>query len=214
MSGAAGKERPRPLGRKRLAGQWRRGPECVGGKTCKRKRVARETRQRAENAVLQIPPPAADRSQQAAVGLGVVPETGSRLLERALHENRGAVVEGMGHRRRRVDQVEAVLGQGERAKEGRPRDERMTGGADVVDEAGQSQLRGADAPSERVLGFAYGHPPPRFRKRDRGRETVRPRADYDGVVAVAQLTSARTDDRASRTISRAITSRWISFVPS
>jgi len=83
-----------------------------------------------------------------------------------------------------------------------------------VDEAGQSQVRGADTPSKRVLGLADDHPPPRPRKRDRGRESVRPRADHDCVGAVAQLTSARTDDRASRTISRAITSRWISFVPS
>ena len=78
-----------------------------------------------------------------------------------------------------------------------------------MDEAGQSQLCGADAPSKRVLGHAHNHPPPRTRERDRGRQAVGPGADDNGVVAVAQLTSARTDDRASRTISRTITSRWI-----
>jgi hypothetical protein len=83
-----------------------------------------------------------------------------------------------------------------------------------VDEARQRQLGGANTAADGLLGFPHEHPPPRTRERDRGREAVRPGADDDGVVAVAQLTSARTEERASRTISRAITSRWISFVPS
>ena len=51
-------------------------------------------------------------------------------------------------------------------------------------------------------------------ERDRRDEAVRPRPDDDSVVRRAQPTSVSADERFSRTISRAITSRWISFVPS
>jgi hypothetical protein len=86
--------------------------------------------------------------------------------------------------------------------------------ADVVDEARQRQLGGANAAADGLLGFPHEHASARPGQRDGASEPVRPRTDDDGVVLAAQLTSARTEERASRTISRAITSRWISFVPS
>jgi hypothetical protein len=83
-----------------------------------------------------------------------------------------------------------------------------------VDESGEGQLRGANSSAESLLGLAYQDAPTRARERDCGGQPIRARADDDYVASAAQLTSASIDERASRTISRAITRRWISFVPS
>ena len=90
----------------------------------------------------------------------------------------------------------------------------MDGGADVVHEAWERQRGGARAPSKRLLGLADEDALPRARERQSNDEAVRTRPDDDRVVRRAQPTSVSADERFSRTISRAITSRWISFVPS
>ena len=84
--------------------------------------------------------------------------------------------------------------------------------ADVVDEARQRQLGGAQAAAELRLGFVHLDVEPRLRERDRSRQPVRPRADDD--CRLRYDTPAIKNARFSFSISRAITSRWIWFVPS
>jgi len=86
--------------------------------------------------------------------------------------------------------------------------------ADVVHEARQGQLGGARPAAKGLLRFSDEHALAGPGERDRRDEAVRPRPDDDSVVRRAQPTSVSADERFSRTISRAITSRWISFVPS
>ena len=69
------------------------------------------------------------------------------------------------------------------------------------------------AAADRVRGLEYDDGPALARDRYRGRETVRARADDDRVDVGDQPTPT-SDERLARTISRAITRRWISFVPS
>src|SRR5918996_568908 len=121
----------------------------------------------------------------------------------------------MRERRGRLDELEPVLGQGHRAEERRAGDEGVDPGADVVDEAGQRQLGGAHG-AARLLGtLAHEDDEPGAGERERGREPVRARADDDRVrLRRGYATPASAEERASRTISRAITMRWISCVPS
>jgi hypothetical protein len=81
-----------------------------------------------------------------------------------------------------------------------------------VDEARERELGRADAAAGLVRGLANRDREPGPRERDRCGEPVRARADDDRVGP--QATSASAEERASRTISRAITIRWISCVPS
>jgi hypothetical protein len=57
----------------------------------------------------------------------------------------------------------------------------MDGRAHVVSEARQRQLGGARSAPDLVLSLENENRAAGFRKRDRGCETVRPRADDDGV---------------------------------
>ena len=81
-----------------------------------------------------------------------------------------------------------------------------------MDEARHRQLGQADAAARLVRSLAHEHREPGARERDRGSEPVGARADDDRVRP--QATPASAEERASRTISRAITIRWISCVPS
>ena len=81
-------------------------------------------------------------------------------------------------------------------------------------EARQRQLGRPTAAADRGGPLPDEHALAGPRKLDRRGQPVRPRPDDDRVVAGYAPTPARSEDRFSRTISRAITSRWISFVPS
>jgi len=84
----------------------------------------------------------------------------------------------MGERRQRFDPVDAEV---ERVEEWRRGRERMDRRADVVTEAGQRQLGGPRAASDRVACFDDEDRASGLRKRDGGGEPVRAGADDDGV---------------------------------
>src|SRR5437763_1316479 len=71
----------------------------------------------------------------------------------ALEHCRCAVVERMGERRGRMNPLQAMVSERERAKEGRGDRHRMDGGAEVVLEAGKRQLFGASTAAESGLSF-------------------------------------------------------------
>jgi hypothetical protein len=86
-------------------------------------------------------------------------------------------------RKRRLDVLEAVLGERERPEEGRPGAERVNRRADVVDEPGQGELGRSRPATDRLGRLADEDGPARPRERDRSGEPVRPRSDDDRVVA-------------------------------
>ena len=88
------------------------------------------------------------------------------------------VVEGVRTGGRRLDPVELQPEVAERRRQTR---ERMDRRADVVTEAGQRQLGGPRAASDRVACFDDEDRASGLRKRDGGGEPVRAGADDDGV---------------------------------
>lgn len=83
--------------------------------------------------------------------------------------------------------MESVLIQRQGAKKRRSGGERMHRRADVVNEARQRQLCGASTAAYRFCGFANEHGAARARQSDRGRQTVRPRADDDCIVRARSI---------------------------
>jgi len=75
------------------------------------------------------------------------------LIERRIEEGGGAVVERVGERNRRMDPLEAMFVKRQRPKKGRGGGHGMDGGADVMEETGEGELRGAGATAELVGGF-------------------------------------------------------------
>ena len=111
-----------------------------------------------------------------------------------------------------MDELEPVRRERERAEERRAGNERVDRRAEVVDEARKRQLGRPRAAAGLVGALAHENLEALAGERDRGCEPVGARADDDGVGS--QATPASAEVRASRTISRAITIRWISCVPS
>ena len=81
------------------------------------------------------------RFHQPAIGLGVRTERSGGLLDGPFEHGGGAVVEWVGERRRRVDQLQAMLDERNPLEERRGHREGMNRRADVVHEAGQRQRR-------------------------------------------------------------------------
>jgi hypothetical protein len=207
-----GEERPSAEAREPRAGEARRRPERLQAEAGEAEGMPRDGDDRPENPRLERLPRFDDRPHEPAVRRPVGAQPGGGLPDRALEEDGASVLERMREGGGRLDQLEPVLRQRERAEEGRAGNERMDRRAVVVDEAGQRQLAGAEAAADLLRRLEHAHAEPGAGERDRGREPVRPRADDVGVRA--QETAASAEERASFTISRAITSRWISCVPS
>ena len=70
-----------------------------------------------------------------------VAQTSRRDLDRSLEHGRGSIIERMRERRRRLHPIEAVRAQRQAAEEGRGDGEGVDGGADIVHEARQRELR-------------------------------------------------------------------------
>ena len=101
---------------------------------------------------------------------------------RALEHRRRPVVERVGERRVRVDRLEPVRGERERAQERRRERERMDRRAGVVDEAREGQLGRAAAAADRVRRLEHRDRAPGAGEGDRRRQAVRPGPDDDGAI--------------------------------
>jgi hypothetical protein len=180
--------------------------------------VSREADERRKHRGRQELPRARRAPDEPTVGGSVIAQPGRGPPDRPVERGCRPVVERMRELDRRVDPLEPVLGEGQGPEEGRCDAGRVKGRADVVDEARQRQLGRARSPAEGVRSLPDENPLARPCELDRRGEPVRPAPDDDRVVAAGYAptpaTPARREERPSRTISRAITSRWISFVPS
>jgi hypothetical protein len=135
-------------------------------------------RDRGKELVPESRPVGNQRSEEAAVVVGVGIERRGGFVERAVDEGRRAVVERMGDGRRRLDQRQVEL---ERTEERRSGDERMDGRADVVAEARERQLCRARPAADRLSRLVDSDRASGLRERDRRREAVWPGADDDRV---------------------------------
>jgi hypothetical protein len=156
--GQAGEQRRRQRRPRAEAGQRER----VGGKVQRGEQVLEQRLGIAGERLEDVPPPAV-----------VLTETACGRSRRALEEGRGAIVERVGERRRRLDPLDAVLGERQRAEERRRDPERVDRRTDVVDESRQRQLGRACAAPHRVGGLEDANVEPRLRQHDRRGEPVR-----------------------------------------
>jgi hypothetical protein len=213
MRSATAEQRPRALCCERAPRKSLRGAKSGEAEAAEYERMAWDRHERSQHRLFQRVPGAQDRFHEPPVRARILPQLCSRLLDRAVEHDGTPVVERVRDGGRRVDELETVLGEGHGAEEGRAGNEGIDGRADVVDETRQRQLGGADSAADRVLSLANEDRAPGARERNRGREPVGPGADDNRIVG-GQATPARRKERFSFTISRAITRRWISFVPS
>ncbi len=68
--------------------------------------MAWNVRDRLQKLALELGPAGDERFQQPSVGIAVRAKLARRVVDRAPHENRGTVVEGVGNNGGRLDQVE------------------------------------------------------------------------------------------------------------
>ncbi len=180
VRGDAGEERTRvrarePPPREALGGLQRHQPEAR-----ERERMRRHPR-RPEHRHLDVRPRFDDGAEGSAIRGGVFFQVVGRLVERRVHRSRRPVVHRVRQHDWRRDPVEAVLGERQRAKEGRRRRERVNGRADVVDEARQRQLGGPHAAADGRFRFVDDNLSAKLREHDGGGEAVRARTDDDRV---------------------------------
>ena len=207
-------ERASRLFAKGNASQHRRREECSKSEPAECDGMSGHVEKRPQNLPLELRPVGGKAADQPSVGGCVATEPRRGCLDRALDDSRGAVVERVHDLGGRKDPLEPVLLERQRPEERGGHTEWVNRRAEVVDVARHRQLRRARAASDRVVRLPHQDRESPFGERDRCGEAVRPRSDHDRVMARPQETSARSDERFSRTISRAITRRWISLVPS
>ena len=128
-----------------------------------------------------------ERPHQPTISLGVGPERPAGGLDRPLEHGHRAVVERVRQRGRGVDQLQPVLGQRQPAQEGRRQRQRVDRRADVVHEAGQGQLGRSGTAADRRRGLDDPHRQPLSCQRDRGGESIRPRAHHDRIAGAAEV---------------------------
>ena len=115
--------------------------------------MAREMEHRLEQLIRQVFPLGGEGPEERAPGGGIAGQAVAGGGDRAVEGGRNAAAEGMGERDLRVDPLETVAFQAEGAKKGRGGGQRMNGGTEIVDEAGEGQLRGAGGAAGAALAF-------------------------------------------------------------
>ena len=138
---------------------------------------------RCQQTLGEVAPSCDDRFDEVAPCVAISVEGSAGVVERSREEGCTAVVQRVGEVDLRVDPLEAVVGEGQRAQEGRRRGERMHRRAHVVGHPGDCQFSGAGAAARVIGGLDHEHRAPGVGDRDRSGEPVRTGADDDRVVA-------------------------------
>ena len=180
VRGQSGEHRARSLVDEHASREPGRGLHRVSAEARHQQRMAHA--ERSEQRVHQIVGALDERLGQRAIASRVArAESVAGLGDRAANDDRGAVVERMRERRRRMNELEPMFGERQRAKERRRERERVDRGADVVHEAGLGQGGRPRASADRRRGLVDADGSSGARERDRGGETVRARSDDDRV---------------------------------
>ena len=129
--------------------QGRDGQDAAGAVPGHDQRVRGRAAQRLEQGGADVIGMPGQRAHQPPVGTAVGAQAGGGLRHRAEHQRRAAAVERVGELDLRPGQLHAPCGQVEALEERRRLGQRVRGGAHVVPEPRQGQLRGpAAAPDD------------------------------------------------------------------
>jgi hypothetical protein len=153
VAGETGEQSAGAEPREMSAGEGSGGGERVEAEARHEERVARHGEGRRESRFEEGRPTMDDGREQMTPGWAVGAERVGGLGEVAFENHGGAIVEGMSERGGGVNPFEAVGGERERGEEGRGGGERMDGGAEVVEKAGQGEREGAGGAARLGLGF-------------------------------------------------------------
>ncbi len=161
-------------------GQGAGGPNRIQSESRKGEGRARKMDGRTEHVVTQARPRFHQRLEQTAPRLSVGAEAGASCFQRAVENQRSAVIEWMRERRLRLDPLETIVRQRVLLKARRRDSQRVYGGADVMLESRQRQLGCARAPADQVIVLMNGHVQTGRRQFNRRRQTVWSRANNGG----------------------------------
>ena len=171
VRGEAGEERSGWFGAE-AAGYGGGGEEGVQAEAGEQERVLREGDCGAEDVGGEVGPAGGERLHEAAPGGAVFAEGGFGLGEVAVEGDGGAVVERVGQGGGGVDPFEAVVGEGQGGEEGRAYGEGVDCGAEVVVEAGESEVECAGGAADFRFGFKDFDVQAGLCEHDSGRESV------------------------------------------
>ena len=170
----AGAERP---------GRWQETWESESGEPDRVPRNAKGAEEIAEQLVRRVQ----EGSEELLVGARVFFQLTRRLVQRASQEHGRLVIERMGDGGERGDPAQPVLVERQGPEKWRQDPHGMTAGAHVVHEPGERELGGPDPSADLVPSLEDSDGCTRPRELDGGGESVRTRADDDGVVHDRQL---------------------------
>src|ERR1700674_271405 len=142
--------------------------------------MEREHMDRAEDFGGENRPALDEWLHQAAPAFAVRPKNRFGVAEIARERYGGAVIERMRQGSGRVNPLQTVSLQRKRSKKRGARGERMNGGAEIVEEAGQGELECARGTARLRLCFEDVNAHAALREGDGGCEAVRPGAHYAG----------------------------------
>jgi len=119
---------------------------------------------------------------QADVGPGIASEGGGRIGKGTKERCGGKIAwEGVGKRDVRMDPIKAEALEAQGAKEGGAGGHGVDGGAGIMDEAGEGQLRGADGAARGFHGLENEDAEAGAGQANGGGEAIGAGADYDGI---------------------------------
>jgi hypothetical protein len=180
MSGETGEERASAFVAERKASNsiCRRKSDCP--KVREQEGMAGEQTHRAKDFGGQVGPVLGERTDESAPRFTVWTQNRFGVLQIALERDGGAIVKGMCERAWRVNPREAVIHQRQLGEEWRAGSEWIDGGAEVVKETGQGELKRACCTAGLRLGFVDVNLKASLSEDDGGGEAVWSGADDGG----------------------------------
>ncbi len=201
---------PREQGARARVAEPAREQGCGEGRVAaeagQEERVPGDPDQGTEEGLGERAPRVDERCEEPRVAGPVGSQRRRRRRDVALHDDSGAVGEGVRERRGRCHPLHAERRRVEGAQEGRDRGEGVDGGADVVTEPRQGQRLGAAAAPDPVRGLDDVDGPAPLRQRDRGGQTVGSGPDDHRVMA-AHPPAVRAPGRLTSTLPPVVTTR-------
>ena len=183
MGGEAGEEGSRTLASEMGAGDGGSGQDGVAAEPGEKQRMVRDVDERSEDVGGEVGPAGGEGFHESAPGGAIGAEVVRGGFEVLGEESGGSVFERVGERGGGVDPLQPVALELERVEKGRANAERMDGGADVVMEAGERELKGAAGAACSGLGLVDVDFEASLSEDDGGGETVGAGADDCGFHA-------------------------------
>src|SRR5271163_554645 len=139
----------------------------------------------------QVAPALGERQHEPAPSYAILTQRGISVAQIALQRDRGTVVKGMRQRARRVNPFEPVIRQRQRGEKWRPGSQWMHRRSEVMEKAGQGELKRSGGASRLGLRFKNVHFPSTLSENDGPSETIGTGADDASLAAHLRFSLVR-----------------------